>query len=67
MNASYYNEFEPLVKTREYNDKAHTLDHFFVKLYKLPELMNTKSAKLEANKRVEFMKLFVEQLQTEIN
>ena len=66
MNASYYNEFEPLVKTREYNDKAHTLDHFFVKLYKLPELMNTKSAKLEANKRVQFMKLFVEQLTSEI-
>lgn len=66
MNASYYNESEPLVKTREYNDKAHTLDHFFVKLYKLPELMNTKSARVEADRRVLFMKQFVEQLQTEI-
>jgi len=66
MGANYYNESEPLAKTREHNDKAHTLDHFYVKLFKLPELMNTKTARIEADKRVQFMRAFISQLETEL-
>ncbi len=67
MGATYYDPLEPFAKTRELNDKAFTIDHFFAKLFKLPELMNTTAAKAEATKRVQFMQGFLEQLKTEID
>lgn len=67
IGSNYYNDDEPLAKTRELNDKSHTLDHFYVKLFKLPELMNTPSARLEADKRVQFMHNFIAQFESEIS
>jgi uncharacterized protein len=61
LGASYYDIDEPIADSRNLDDKRFTLDHFYVKLFKLPELMNTDSAK-----RIEFMKIFVEQLRSEI-
>jgi uncharacterized protein len=66
MGASYYNLIDPYAVERELNDKSYTLDHFFKKLFKLPELMNTEPAKREAQKRIEFMQIFLTQLKNEI-
>ena len=66
FGSSYYNEIEPVPRTRELNDKKYSLDHFYVKLFKLAERMNTEPAKQEAQRRVKFMNDFIEQLQTEI-
>lgn len=66
MQASYYNVNDPLAKEREYDDKSFSLDHFYIKLYKLPELMNTEAAREEANYRIKFMNSFVDQLISEI-
>lgn len=66
LGASYYNGDDPFAANRALDDRAFTLDHFYTKLFKLPEQMNTESAKVEASKRLRFMTFFVEQLKNEI-
>lgn len=66
MKSSFYHPFDPLARDRELNDKDFMLDHYFVKLFKLPELMNTPEARMVAEKRVNFMKSFVATLAAEI-
>jgi uncharacterized protein len=66
MKATFYDPFDPLAELRELDDKSFMLDHYFVKLFKLPEMMNTPQAKALAFKRVEFMKSFINELMSEI-
>lgn len=66
FGAIFYDVHEPFAKQRSLNDRQFTIDHFFVKLFALPSLMNTESGRNEANKRVAFMKTFLAQLQDEI-
>jgi uncharacterized protein len=66
MKTSFYDPFDPLAQQRELNDKKFMVDHYFVKIFKLPELMNTAKGKAEALKRVEFMQLFLSTLMSEI-
>jgi uncharacterized protein len=66
MKSSFYDPFDPLAEQRELNDKKFMLDHYFVKIFKLPELMNTPKAKAEAHHRVHFMKEFLDRLMSEI-
>ncbi|MFP5387083.1 MAG: HD domain-containing protein [Bacteriovoracia bacterium] len=66
MKSSFYDPFDPLAEMRELDDKNFMLDHYFVKLFKLPELMNTPQGKKLALKRVEFMQTFVKEFMTEI-
>ncbi|MBX9766257.1 MAG: hydrolase, partial [Bdellovibrionales bacterium] len=65
MSASYYNQEEPIARGRPLDDKRFTIDHFFVKLLKLADAMNTKYGKEEARRRVEFMHQFLRQFETE--
>lgn len=67
FKAEFYDSEDPFAKNRELDDKSFTLDHFYTKLFKLPELMNTEAGKLEADKRVLFMKEFIKQLDLEIS
>lgn len=66
MKASFYDPFDPLAGMRELDDKSFMLDHYFVKLFKLPDLMNTPQAKAIGFKRIEFMKSFIDELMREI-
>lgn len=66
MKSSFYDPFDPLAEMRELDDKTFMLDHYFVKLFKLPELMNTKQGKVLALERVSFMQTFIKQLMEEI-
>jgi len=66
MKSSFYDLDDPMAKVRELNDKKFMLDHYFVKLFKLPELMNTSSGRLIAEERVSFMRHFLKQLTLEI-
>ncbi|MBF0546590.1 MAG: HD domain-containing protein [Candidatus Riflebacteria bacterium] len=66
MKKSLLNTEDPFSEHRVTDDKKFILDHFFVKLLKLQDSMNTKSAKIEAGRRIEFLKIFLEQLKSEI-
>lgn len=66
FKASFYDHDDPFAEHRDYDDKKYSLDHFYTKLFKLPELMNTKAGKSEAESRVQYMKSFVKTLGNEI-
>jgi uncharacterized protein len=62
----FYNREDPFCKTRNPDDTRWTLDHFYRKLLLLEKKMNTKSAKGEAQKRVNVMRQFLDVLKEEI-
>lgn len=66
MKSSFYQPFDPFAKERELDDKNFMIDHYFVKLFKLPELMNTEKGKRMGEERVEYMRSFLEALGSEI-
>ncbi|CAM3172277.1 HD domain-containing protein [Vibrio rarus] len=66
FNGELYSAEDPFAEQRSLDDKAFTVDHFFAKLFKLPELMHTKSGKKEAHKRALFMRQYLNQLRQEI-
>ncbi len=66
MKSKYYDPFDPFAESRELDDKSFMVDHYFVKLFKLPEMMMTEAGKKEGNLRVEYMKSFLSQLGKEI-
>ncbi|MGF1766747.1 HD domain-containing protein [Enterovibrio makurazakiensis] len=66
LGAGLYNAFDPFAQEREWDDRQYCVDHFYIKLLKLADTMNTASAKAEADKRTVFMKNFLTQLGNEI-
>lgn len=66
MKSRFYDPFDPWAEMRELNDREFMVDHYYVKLFKLPELMNTDAARNEGFKRVEMMKGFLQTLAQEI-
>ncbi len=67
FGASLYNPDDPFCKNRKTNEKNWIIDHFYEKLFKLPDLMHTQSAKKIAQVRVEYMKEFLKILRKEIS
>jgi len=65
-NRSFYNKLDPFCIRRNPDDKKWTLDHFFRKLLLLEKLMNTKSAKIEAKKRIRVIRNYLNDLKREI-
>ncbi|EAR57382.1 putative two-component regulator with metal-dependent phosphohydrolase, HD region [Photobacterium sp. SKA34] len=57
---------DPFCKKRQPDDTTYTLDHFYIKLLDLADTMQTDTAKIEAVKRIEFMKSYLLQLESEI-
>lgn len=51
---------------RPLDDKRYALDHFYVKLFKLPSLLQTEGGRRIAGERVEFLKVFVNELASNI-
>ena len=66
LKRPFYNIDDPFCKTRKPDDKIWTVDHFYQKLLKLESLMNTKSGKMEAQKRTKVLKEFLDQLKNEL-
>ena len=63
--------FEPFnmdnVSFEQYKkEKSDSITHFYEKLLKLENMMNTEQAKIIANKRTEFMKIYLKELFLEI-
>ena len=70
-NVKMYDENSPLETLEKYSeekgDDPSTIHHFYHKLFKLADNMNTKSAKEQAKYRTEYMKNFVNEFLEEWN
>jgi len=61
-----FDSADPMAKDRELDDKRYALDHFEVKLFRLPAMMNTVSGRVLAERQADWMRGFVGQLRREI-
>lgn len=62
-----YHPEDPFAEDREPDDDSYTIDHFFTKLLRLKDNMNTEPARKEAEKRTEIMRAFLTELRRELN
>ena len=65
-NRQFYEPNDPFSRTRKLNDKKWALDHFFKKLFLLEKMMNTKTGKIEAKKRIRVLENYLTALKKEI-
>jgi uncharacterized protein len=66
MGRPYYHDDDPLAEARAPDDKNFAVDHFFVKLFKVAEMLQTVSARAEGARRVAFMRDYLTQLKSEV-
>jgi uncharacterized protein len=66
MGAAIYEPGDPFGEHRELDDRKYSVDHFYTKLFTLPETMKTQAGRDEANRRAAYMRGFLEQFRGEI-
>ncbi len=66
LKRPFYNFSDPTCLNRVSDDGLYTLDHFFTKLFKLPDSLQTKAGRIEGERRVLVMKQFIEDFKSEI-
>ena len=66
LNREFYSEFDPFCKDRLPDDSKYTIDHFYKKLFKIAATLNTRSAQIEGQKRIQAMRVFLESISSEI-
>ncbi len=66
FGSAIFNPDDPFCESREPDDKAYAVDHFYAKLFKLPDTMQTEAGKAEARRRVNLMQEYLENLKQEI-
>jgi uncharacterized protein len=66
FGSKLYNPDDPFCVSRTPNDTQFSVDHFFAKLLKLQDLIQTNSGRVEAKKRTQFLQAFLDQLADEI-
>lgn len=66
LGRSFYAMDDPFCRARTPNDKLWTLDHFYSKLLKLEQLMNTEYGRQEAARRTKILHHYIKCLKEEI-
>ncbi|HWU42874.1 MAG TPA: HD domain-containing protein [Bdellovibrio sp.] len=66
MNRPFYAEEDPWAENRDLDDKNYGIDHFFIKLFKIVDHLNTETAKKEGQHRVAFIRTYLDQIKREI-
>lgn len=66
LKRAFYNPEDPFCKEREPDDQQFTVDHFYKKLLLLAGNMQTQAGRQEAQRRVDFMKIYLNELSREI-
>jgi len=66
LRRPFYSEEDPFCSGRSADDSQFTIDHFFAKLFKTSETLKTKSGREEGIKRVETMKKYLFDFDSEI-
>lgn len=61
-----YDPDDPFCDDRAPDDDTYTLDHFYAKLLRLPDTMQTEAGRTEANRRAAFLREYLDQLRDEI-
>jgi uncharacterized protein len=67
IGASLYHPDDPFCEDREPDDATYSIDHFYAKLLRLPDTMNTGAARKEAERRAGVMRDYLGALETEIH
>lgn len=67
LGHSIYNPSDPFCDIRQPDDSLWNVDHFYRKLFRLPDDMNTESAREKALERIAFMKAYLDVLKNEIS
>lgn len=66
LKRPFYFFEDPFCKNREPDDQQFTIDHFYKKLFKIAETLQTQSAQVVGRQRVFAMKQYLEALALEI-
>lgn len=66
LNRPLFGDQDPFCDSREPDDSRFTLDHFYAKLLKLPETMQTAAGRGEAERRAALMIDYLANLRSEI-
>ncbi len=66
LNRPFYDDMDPFAERRDLDDKNFGIDHIYIKLQKITETMNTKSASTEAKRRFKYIEDYLKELKTEI-
>lgn len=66
LNARLFDTGDPLAEGREPDDRQFALDHFQLKLLRLPAMMHTRSGRQMAEQRAEYLRDFLRRICAEI-
>lgn len=66
LNTKLFDIDDPFAGQRALNDREYALDHFYTKLLKLPDTMNTGEGKRIAKTRAEFLLNYIQNLSLEL-
>lgn len=66
MGIPLYHPKDPFCVNRTADDSKYITDHFYAKLFTLPDTMKTNAGREEAQRRVQFLKHFLKELGTEL-
>jgi uncharacterized protein len=66
LKRAFYSEEDPFCELRTPDDREFTIDHFFTKLFKVAETLQTPSGRREGARRVQAMREFLKNLKNEI-
>lgn len=67
MGLPLYHDADPFARDRDADDRRYVIDHFFVKLLRLPATMQTEAGRREAERRAAFLEDFLSQLERELS
>lgn len=66
LGGAFFHETDPFARDRPLDDKAYSVDHFYVKLLTLPATMCTEAGRAEAERRAERIRQFARDLADEL-
>ncbi|MDE8602013.1 HD domain-containing protein [Marinomonas sp. RSW2] len=66
LNRTLYSLDDPLCEMRQPDDERYSIDHFYNKLFRIADSLNTPSAQAEGRRREAVMRVFLQQLALEI-
>lgn len=66
LGHALYDPDDPFCADRAPDDDTFAIDHFYSKLLRLPDTMKTDAGRAEAQRRVQFLRTYLDQLAQEI-